>query len=127
MAPEFIASSTSGGIAVTEGGLRLVCGFIAGDCFTLRAAVLVETLPLRRPRFEVGCALFNGSDSPSTGDRGSTFDPSTCCALMAGEFNGLKNSLLLTYSGILKFESSGVCAGETSGVKESWPCSYIAL
>ena len=93
----------------------------------LRADALVDTLPLRRPRFEAVCDLLLGSESPSAGDIGSMFDPSTCCASMAGELKGLKNSLLPAYSGILKFESSGVCAGETRGVKESWPCSYMAF
>lgn len=116
----FIASIRSEGIEVTDGGRLRLCGFMAGDCLTLLAGVLVDMLPFRRPRLAVVFDLLEASEGRSAGEIGSAFEPRTCCASIAGELNGLKNSLELTYSGIRKEESKGVWAGDTNGVKEIW-------
>ena len=114
------ASRRSVGSEVTDGGLRRVCGFIAGDCLTLRAELLVDAAGFLCDRFPAtGCADFILWFSPrnSAGDMAWAFDPSTCWASIAGEFKGLKKSEEVANSGIQN-ASSGVWAGETRGVKD---------
>lgn len=90
-----------------------------GDCFTLRApGVLVEILALRRPLRGADVVFGAGSPLRSTGD--AVVPVYWFCASSAGEVRGLKKSSALSYCGKLNPPLSGVWAGDTKGVKETF-------
>lgn len=76
----------------SDGCRRRGWGFIAGDCFTLRAGVRAVVLPLRRGRFvpAAGFPDVLGSLLRSMGE--AVVLVNAAWASIAGEVRGLKNS-----------------------------------
>lgn len=106
------SSSTASGNFVNDCCLRRVCGFMAGDCLTLRVPpdVRVAVLGLRRWRLaaEVGGILVFAASFRSTGDAVVPVDSCPRCASIAGDVKGLKKSCCMPYSGMENVPSSGV-------------------
>jgi hypothetical protein len=94
-----VVSVLSVGRFPSEAPLRLVTGFVTGDCLTLLAGVLVEILPfLRLLLAGPGRARAVMSVVKSTGEDVVPV-PRPPWASMAGEVSGLKKSSAFPYSG----------------------------
>ena len=132
-ASSMMAGTWLGGMTALAACFLRFCGFIDGDCRTVRPGVLAA---------EVGRLVdFRPADDALVADRGAfksrfisigevvsdVSDRFTApypdggwacfCASSAGEVSGLKYSPGTGYSGYWNCVSNGVTAGETSGVK----------
>lgn len=124
-----------GGIAVLEIFFPLL-GFTIGDCLTLRAlgrccfwadfllCFLCGNEPFAPERVS---RLVSIGELVVSECRWSYTEVCSFCACKAGELKGLKYAPGTVYSGIVKCASSGVTAGETSGVKAISCCSFTCI
>ena len=111
-------------IVAEEPFLRLL-GLTIGDCRTLRVVrgfckdfllVFLER-EIELAGAECESRFMSMGEFVDPDSRWSYIDGCSFCACRAGELKGLKYAPGTVYSGILKWASRGVTAGETSGVK----------